>query len=113
MSNPREPILSELILSIQKLFGEAETNNFSEVEFAVQIWKETILRVIPEKTLLSILFEKAAQVTPEESYRMIYDLAFDSLLGKKEAIRRAFQLILKGWEIINHESIMREINDRD
>lgn len=109
MSNPREPILSELIVSIQKLFREAETNNLSEVQFAVKIWKGTIVGVIPEKTLVSILFEKAAQVTPEESYRMIYDLAFNSLLGEQEAIRSAFQLIIKGLEIINQESIMRKV----
>jgi len=111
MSNHREPILSELIVSIQKLFREAEENNFSDVDFAVKIWKGTILGFIPEKTLVSILFEKAAQVTPEESYRMIYDLAFDSLLGKEEAIRSAFQLIIKGLESINHESIMRKVRD--
>jgi hypothetical protein len=111
MSNHHEPILSELIFSIQKLFREAEENNFSDVDFAVKIWKGAILGIIPEKTLVSILFEKAAQVTPEESYRMISDLAFDSLLGKEEAIRRAFQLIIKGLEIINQESIMRKVRD--
>ncbi|WP_172190613.1 hypothetical protein [Microcoleus asticus] len=111
MLNPREPMLSELIVSIQNLFREAETNNLSEVQFAVKIWMGTMHGVIPEKTLVSILFEKAAQVTPEESYRMIYDLAFDSLLGKEEAIRSAFQLIITGLEIINQESIMRKVRD--
>ena len=56
MSNPREPILSELIVSIQKLFREAEENNFSDVDFAVKIGKGTILGIIPEKPLVSILF---------------------------------------------------------
>jgi hypothetical protein len=96
MSNHREPILSELIVSIQKLFREAEENNFSDVDFAVNLWKGAILGIIPEKTLVSILFEKAAKVTPEESYRMIYDLAIDTLLGKEEAIRSAFLLIVEG-----------------
>jgi hypothetical protein len=82
MSNPREPIVSELIVSLQKLFREAEENNFSDRDFAVKIWKRAILGIIPEKTLVSILFEKAAKVTPEESYRMISDLALDTLLGK-------------------------------
>jgi hypothetical protein len=63
--------------------------------------------------LVSILFEKAAKVTPEESYRMISDLTIDTLLGKEEAIRRAFLLIVEGLEIINHESIMRQIRDRN
>ncbi|MEG4503805.1 hypothetical protein QUA81_13150 [Microcoleus sp. F6_B4] len=90
MSNPSEPMLSEIIAFIQNLFIEAENNNLFEVQFAVKIWMKTMHGVIPEKSLVSILFEKAAQVTPEESYHMIYDLAFDSLLGKEEAIRSAF-----------------------
>ncbi len=104
MSSHHEPVLSELIVSIEKLFREAEENNFSGADFVVKIWKGTILGFIPEKTLVSILFEKAAQVTPEESYRMIYDLISDSLLGKEEAIRSAFQLIIKGLRIIDEEN---------
>jgi len=96
MSNHNNPILSDLVVSLKKALEEVEENNFSDVDFAVQIWKGAILGIIPEKTLVSILFEKAAKVTPEESYRMISDLTIDTLLGKEEAIRRALFLIVEG-----------------
>jgi hypothetical protein len=71
------------------------------------------LALFQKKKLVSILFEKAAKVTPEKSYRMISALTLDTLLGKEEAIRRAFSLIAEGLEIINHESIMRQFSDRN
>jgi len=113
MFDSNDRMLSTIIESIQKLFKEAETNNLSEVEFAAQIWKGAINSVIPETTLASILFEKAAKVSPEETYQMIYKLKSQSLLGKEEAIREAFTLIIKGLEVINEESIMRQICDKN
>jgi hypothetical protein len=51
MSNPNDPILSDLVVAIKKLFKEAEENNFSDVDFAVQIWKGAIVGIIPEKKI--------------------------------------------------------------
>ncbi|MEG4596037.1 hypothetical protein QUB00_30125 [Microcoleus sp. F8_C2] len=114
MINPEyDPMLSTIIVGITKLFKEAETNNLSVNQFAAKVWLGTILGVVPEKTLASILFEKATSVSPEESYKMIDKLALDSVLGKKEAIERALSLIMEGLEILNRESIMRNICDKN
>ncbi|MEG4500644.1 hypothetical protein QUB05_26350 [Microcoleus sp. F10-C6] len=88
---------------IQGLFREAEIQNWSFQDFAVKVWLGTILGLIPEKTLASILVEKAANIPAAETYKLIDDLAAQSREGKKEAMQRAVKLLLDGLLIINNQ----------
>ena len=89
---------------VSLLFKEAEKENLSAEQFAVKIWLGTILESIPEITLVSILFEKATNVTAEETYQMISDLAGRSKLREVDAVKRAISLIMQGLQILDSES---------
>ncbi|MEG5170817.1 hypothetical protein [Microcoleus sp. B3-D7] len=89
---------------ITLLFREAEKENLSPDQFAVKIWLGTILGHISEITLVSILFEKATNVSPEETYQMISDLAGRSKLREVDAVKRAISLIIQGLQILDSES---------
>ncbi len=88
---------------VSLLFKEAEKENLSAEQFAVNIWLDTILESIPEITLVSILFEKATNVTAEETYQMISDLAGRSKLLQADATKRAISLIVQGLQLIDSE----------
>lgn len=79
---------------VSLLFKEAEKDNLSAEQFAGKMWLATILGSIPEITLMSILFEKATNVTAEETYQMISDLAGRSKLLQVDAVKRAISLIM-------------------
>lgn len=86
------------------MFKEAEKENLSAEQFAGKMWLATILGIIPEITLVSILFENATNVTAEETYQMISDLAGRSKLREVDAVKRAILLIMQGLQILDSES---------
>ena len=89
---------------VKLLFKEAEKEKLSAEQFAVKIWLGTIIGSIPEKTLASILFEKATNVSPEETYQMIDNLVDRSKLREVDAVKRAISLIVQGLKILDTEN---------
>lgn len=112
-SNCNDNKLFNLVEEIKALFREAERKNLSPNEFAIRIWLGTILQSRPETTLVSVLFEKAINVSPEETYQMIDDLIYQSKLQKVDAIKRAISLIVEGLKILNNESIIRQFSEKN
>ena len=103
--NPKNKIPDEiyqiLCQPIQTLFKEAEIENLTPNQFAIRIWLGTILQSLPEKTLTSILFEKASGISPAETYQLIDNLTCRSFGGDTTAIKRATTLIIDGLALIN------------
>ncbi|MEG5043459.1 hypothetical protein [Microcoleus sp. B4-C1] len=87
---------------VKLLFKEAEKEKLSAEQFAVKIWLGVILGSIPEITLVSILFEKATNNSPAETYEMIKDLT--ARKNEVDAVKYAISLIVQGLKILDTEN---------
>lgn len=89
---------------VKLLFKEGEKEKLSAEQFAVKIWLGVILESIPEITLVSILFEKATNNSPAETYRMIDDLAARSRSYQADAVKYAISLIVQGLKVMDTDN---------
>jgi len=101
-----DKMLAIIKRQITQLFQEGERENLTLDEFAIKIWLGTIMERIPEKTLASILFEKAIKVSPEETYQMITDLVSRSKKKEVAAVKRAILLLIEGLQILETDSLL-------
>lgn len=81
---------------IKQILGIAISKKLSVKEFAGKIWLETVYGSFPESVLVSMMFEKALQISPAEAVDLIQQLTKLTLCGDSTAIIRALTIISDG-----------------